>query len=87
MADLLASYRNMTVSLPTFRKEGRCFIHVPDTATVTKAVSLLSKHSSTITHLCEKLGFQKDETLIAWLLEQMELSPDLETAIYKLLGV
>jgi hypothetical protein len=33
-----------------------------------------------------KLGFQKDETVIAWLLEQIELAPDLGAAIYKLLN-
>ena len=75
----------MTVSLPTFRKEGGRFIHVPDTAAVTRAASLMEKHSSTITRLREKLGFQKDETVIAWLLEQIEMAPDLGIAIYRLL--
>ena len=75
----------MTVSLPTFRKEGGHFIHVPDTAAVTKAASLMGKHAPTITHLREKLGFEKDETVIAWLLEQIELSPDLDKTIFNLL--
>ena len=75
----------MTVSLPTFRKEGGRFIHVPDTVAVTRAASLMEKHSNTITRLREKLGFQKDETVIAWLLEQIELAPDLDGAILKLL--
>ena len=75
----------MTVSLPTFRKEGGRFIHVPDTAAVTKAASLMNKHSETIARLRGKLGFQKDETVIAWLLEQIELAPDLDNAIYKLI--
>jgi len=35
--------------------------------------------------LKQKLGFEKDETVIAWLLEQIELSPDLDKAIGKLL--
>ena len=75
----------MTISLPTFSKEGSRFIHIPDTASATKAASLLNKHSSTITLLREKLGFQKDETVIAWLLEQIEQAPDLSKAIFKLL--
>lgn len=75
----------MTVSLPTFRKEGGRFIHVPDTAAVTKAASLMDKHASTITRLRKKLGFEKDETVIAWLLEQIELSPDLDHAILNLI--
>jgi hypothetical protein len=74
----------MSVSLPTFRKEGSRFVHVPDVA-ASRAASLMDKHSSTISRLREKLGFQKDETVIAWLLEQIEQAPDLGTAIYKLL--
>ena len=35
--------------------------------------------------LYKKLGFEKDETVIAWLLEQIELSPDLDKAIGRLL--
>jgi hypothetical protein len=74
----------MTVSLPTFRREGSRFVHVPDVA-ASRAASLLDKHSSTISRLREKLGFQKDETVIAWLLEQIEQAPDLGTAIFRLL--
>lgn len=74
----------MTVSLPTFRREGSRFVHVPDVA-ANRAASLLDKHSSTISRLREQLGFQKDETVIAWLLEQIEQAPDLETAILRLL--
>jgi len=74
----------MTVSLPTFRREGSRFVHVPDVA-ASRAASLLDKHSSTISRLREKLGFQKDETVIAWLLEQIEMAPDLDKAIYSLL--
>ncbi len=77
--------RITTISLPTFRKEGSRFIRVPDSGPVTasKAATLLDKHSTTITHLKDKLGFQKNETVIAWLLEQIELTPDLSIAIYK----
>jgi hypothetical protein len=75
----------MTVSLPTFRKEGGRFVQVQNTASVKRAASLLTKHSPTITLLREKLGFQKDETVIAWLLEQIEQAPDLGTTVYKLL--
>lgn len=75
----------MTVSLPTFRKEGSRFVHVPDIA-ASKAASLLGKHAPTIERLREKLGFQKDETVIAWLLEQIEQAPDLDGTISKLLN-
>jgi hypothetical protein len=74
----------MTVSLPTFRREGSRFFQVPDVA-VSKAASLLGKHAPTIERLREKLGFQKDETVIAWLLEQIEQMPDLDNAIGRLL--
>jgi hypothetical protein len=75
----------MTISLPTFRKEGSRFIHIPDNTSATKAASLLRKYSPTITLLREKLGFQKDETVIAWLLEQIELSDDINSMTRKLL--
>jgi hypothetical protein len=74
----------MTVSLPTFRKEGSRFVHVPDAA-ASRAASLLGKHAATIERLREKLGFQKDETVIAWLLEQIELSSDSDVVIARLL--
>ena len=77
--------RAMTISLPTFRKEGSRFVHVPDTAAATKAATLLDKHQPTIARLREKLGFQKDETVIAWLLEQIELAPDLNRLVLELL--
>ena len=76
----------MTVSLPTFQKEGNRFIQVADARSANKAASLLEKHKPTITQLKERLGFQKDETVIAWLLEQIELSPDLDKAIGQLIG-
>jgi len=75
----------MNVSLPTFRKEGSRFIRVPDNAASAKAANLLDKHQSTIARLRAKLGFQKDETVIAWLLEQIEQMPDLDNAIGRLL--
>ena len=74
----------MAVSLPTFRREGSRFVHVPDIA-ASKAASLLGKHAPTIERLREKLGFQKDETVIAWLLEQIEQAPDLDKSIGRLL--
>ncbi len=76
----------MTVSLPTFRKEGTRFIHVPQSVTASKTAALLDKHSPTIERLRKKLGFQKDETVIAWLLEQIEMAPDLGKTIYTLLA-
>ena len=75
----------MNVSLPTFVRDGNRYIQVAEEST-TKAAVLLSKHSSTISRLKEKLGFEKDETVIAWLLEQIELSPDLDHAIGKLIN-
>jgi len=75
----------MPVSLPTFRREGSRFVHVPDVA-ASKAATLLGKHAPTIERLREKLGFQKDETVIAWLLEQIEQAPDLDQAIGFLLA-
>ena len=75
----------MSISLPTFRKEGSRFVQVPDVAAATKAATLLDKHSPTIARLREKLGFHKDETVIAWLLEQIEQAPDLDKAISQLL--
>jgi len=74
----------MSISLPTFRREGSRFVLVPDVS-ASRAESLLHKHCSTICRLRERLGFQKDETVIAWLLEQIEQAPDLGTAIFKLL--
>jgi hypothetical protein len=76
----------MSISLPTFRKEGSRFVHVSDSVAATKAATLLDKHSPTISRLREKLGFQKDETVIAWLLEQIEQAPDLDGTISKLLN-
>ena len=64
----------MAVSLPTFQKEGNRFIQLPDSQSVNRAAYLLEKHKPTITQLKEKLGFQKDETVVAWLLEQIESS-------------
>ena len=75
----------MSISLPNFRKEGARFIQVPESTTASKAEKLMAKHSRTITLLREKLGFQKDETVIAWLLEQIELAPDLNRLVLELL--
>ena len=75
----------MTVSLPTFQKEGNRLIQVPDAQSANRAASLLEKHKPTITQLKEKLGFQKDETVIAWMLEQIEQSDDLDKILQSLL--
>ena len=75
----------MAVSLPTFQKVGNRFIQVADPHAATKAASVLEKHKPTITKLKEKLGFRKDETVVAWLLEQLELSSDLNQTISDLL--
>ena len=76
----------MTVSLPTFQKEGNRFIQVPDGLSANRAASLLEKHKPTITQLKEKLGFQREETVIAWLLEQIEQSDDLNRLVSSLLS-
>ena len=75
----------MAISLPTFQKEGNRFIQVPDALSANKAASLLEKHKPTITQLKERLGFQKDETVIAWLLEQVERLPNTDKTILSLL--
>ena len=75
----------MSISLPRFVRDGNRYIRLAEEST-TKAALLLSKHSSTISRLKEKLGFEKEETVIAWLLEQIELSPDLDKAISNLLS-
>ena len=75
----------MSISLPTFQKDGSQYIQVAERG-AEKAAILLSKHASTISSLKERLGFEKDETVIAWLLEQIELSPDLDRAIGKLIS-
>jgi hypothetical protein len=74
----------MTFSLPTFKQDGNRYIQVAEEDRV-KTSALMAKHSPTISRLKEKLGFERDETVIAWLPEQIELSPDLDTAIGKLL--
>ena len=51
-----------------------------------RAAALLTKHQSTISQIKERLGFQKDETVVAWLLEQIEQSPDLNKVILLLLN-
>ena len=73
----------MTVSLPTFQKEGNRFIQVPDALSANRAASLLEKPKSTITQLKEKLEFQKDETVNAWLLEQTDAHESPDSAITK----
>ena len=74
----------MSISLPTFRKDGSQYIQVAERG-AEKAAILMSKHAATISRLKERLGFEKDETVIAWLLEQIELSSNLDNAIQRLL--
>ena len=74
----------MTISLPTFKRDGNRYIQVSEGSAV-KAATLITKHSPTITRLKQKLGFEKDETVIAWLLEQIEQAPNLDKAIGQLL--
>lgn len=81
----------MSVSLPNLkplksRGPGPRFIQVPETAAAGGAAALIDKHSETIEQLRLRLGFEKDTTVIAWLLEQIEQSPDLSKTIGDLLG-
>ena len=46
----------------------------------------LSGYALPIEQLKLRLGFEKDTTVIAWLLEQIEQSPDLSRTIADLLG-
>ena len=50
----------MTVSLPTFRKEGGRSIHVPDTAAVTKATVALSLAAAFLTGCSGDLSVKSD---------------------------
>ena len=81
----------MSVSLPNFkqlktREPGPRFIQVPESSAAGRAAALIDKHSDTIEQLRQRLGFEKDATVIAWLLEQLEQSPDLGKTIGDLLG-
>jgi hypothetical protein len=68
------------------RGPGPRFIQVPESAAAGGAAALIDKHSETIEQLRLRLGFEKDTTVIAWLLEQIEQSPDLSKTIADLLG-
>lgn len=81
----------MSVSLPNLkplkaREPGPRFIQVPESPATGGAAALIDKHSETIEQLRLRLGFEKDTTVIAWLLEQIEQSPDLSKTIADLLG-
>jgi hypothetical protein len=74
----------MSVSLPNFRplRPGPPSIAV---SSQESAGLLFDKHQDTIRRLRDKLGFKQDKTVIAWLLEQIEQSPDLGGSILKML--
>ena len=72
----------MAVELPVLKDVSAGALASPQE----RAAALLTKHQSTISQLKERLGFQKDETVVAWLLEQIEQSPDLNKAILGLLS-
>ena len=74
----------MSVSLPNFRplRPGPPSIAV---SSQEDAGLLFDKHQDTIRRLRDKLGFKQDKTVIAWLLEQIEQSPDLGGLILKML--
>jgi hypothetical protein len=74
----------MTVSLPTFKPPGSRFVHVPRTTGEEYGV-LVDKHSEVINQLKNKLGFKNENTVLAWLLEQIEQSADIGRTIYQLL--
>ena len=74
----------MSVSLPDFRplRPGPPSVAV---SSQEDAGLLFDKHQDTIRRLRDKLGFKQDKTVIAWLLEQIEQSPDLDRSIAILL--
>ena len=74
----------MSVSLPNFRplRPGPPSVAV---SSQESAGLLFDKHQDTIRRLREKLGFQHDKTVNAWLLEQMVQSPDSDQSIAILL--
>jgi hypothetical protein len=74
----------MSVSLPNFRplRPGPPSIAV---SSQESAGLLFDKHQDTIRRLRVKLGFKQDKIVIAWLLEQIEQSPDLDRFIAILL--
>jgi hypothetical protein len=74
----------MTVSLPNFRplRPGPPSVAV---SSQESAGLLFDKHKETIRLLRDKLGFKQDKTVIAWLLDQIEQSPDLDRSIALLL--
>ena len=81
----------MPVSLPYIkplktREPGPRFIQVPASPATDQTATLIDKHSETIEQLRVCLGFEKDATVIAWLLEQIEQSPDISRTIADLLG-
>ena len=74
----------MSVSLPNFRplRPGPPSIAG---SSQESAGLLFDKHQDTIRRLRVKLGFKQDKTVIAWLLEQIEQSRDLDKTIENLL--
>ena len=70
----------MAIELPVLKDLSAAALATPQE----RAAALLTKHQSTIGQLKEKLGFQKDETVVAWLLEQIEQSPDQSLALSSL---
>ena len=75
----------MSVSLPDFRplRPGPPSVAV---SSQEDAGLLFDKHQDTIRRLRDKLGFQQDKTVIAWLLEQIEQSADIDKITFAILS-
>ena len=75
----------MSVSLPNFRplRPGPPSIAV---SSQEDAGLLFDKHQDTIRRLRDKLGFKQDKTVIAWLLEQIEQSADIDKITFAILS-
>jgi hypothetical protein len=50
-----------------------------------RTLEALAEHSAVIEELRNALGFQDPKTAMSWVFEQLEQSPDLRSAIFKLL--
>jgi hypothetical protein len=75
----------MSVSLPNFKplRPGSPSVAV---SSQEDAGLLFDKHQDTIRRLRDKLGFKQDKTVIAWLLEQIEQSADIDKITFAILS-
>jgi len=50
-----------------------------------RTLEAIAEHSTVIEELRKALGFEDPKTAMSWVFEQLEQSPDLKRAIFKLL--